>query len=182
MNVAKPMDMSKVQVYGNLGGSLVEEEPTRVDKGEFEVPVQASEEFVEPLRTGLGNYDGCDVLSNDQFQDKLKEIDEELVKFDSSKYGDPSLLLVEEQHITPAQVDQQHVKDTKEECEVPRGFTGVWKCLLRFREVTSVDPTLNHSKRRVQEILEEDDDFFPLKKCCASTKSNETVEADGQPR
>lgn len=105
-----------------------------------------------------------------------------MAKFDSSKCGDPSLHLSEEQHATPVRVDQQLVKASEEECEAPRGLTRGWKRLLRIREVSTADPTLGQSKRRVQEIFEEDDDLVPLKKRCAGAKSNKTVEADAQPR
>lgn len=161
MNAEEPMDMSEVQVCGNTRGSRVEDEPPRVDNGEFGVSRQVSEEVVEPFLTSIENHEGQGVPSNDQFQEKIKEIDEDLAKFDSFKSGDPSTFLSDEQHITHVWMEHHQVKDAEEECEVPRSLIRGWKRLLRIREVSLVEPPINQSKRRVQEILEEDDDLVP---------------------
>ena len=74
------------------------------------------------------------------------------------------------------------MQESEEDSEVPRSITRGWKRLLRIRETNQVEPILGQSKRRVQEILEDDEDVIPLKKRCASAKSHKTVEAVDQPR
>ena len=89
-NEKEPMDMSDMQVCENSRVPRVNEEKPRVDKGDFSVSVQGSEDVREPLHTGPGNFVGQGVSSNDQFQEKLKEIDAELAKFDYPRSGVPS--------------------------------------------------------------------------------------------
>ena len=152
MNVEEPMDIFEVQVCGNSRGSRVEGEPNRVNQGELRTIAQASEEFFEPIQTSLENSKGRVVLSNEQFQDRLKEIDKELAKFDSSECRDPSLTHSEEQQTTPIRVDRQLVKDSEEEFVASRGLTRGWKRLLRLREASTTDPSLGQSKQKVQEV------------------------------
>ena len=52
---------------------------------------------------------GQDVSSNDQFQEKLKEIDAKLAKFDSPRSGVPSSFLSKEQNMFPERVDPHQV-------------------------------------------------------------------------
>ena len=92
-NEEEPMDMSDMQVCENSRVPRVNEEKPRVDKGDFSVSVQGSEDVREPLHTGPRNFVRQGVSSNDQFQEKLKEIDAELAKFDYPRSGVSSLYL-----------------------------------------------------------------------------------------
>lgn len=111
------MDMSEVQVCGNLGVPQVDGELPQVDKGDFGVLVHGSEEVGDPLHTNLGNFMGQGVSSNDQFQEKLMEIDAELAKFV------PSSFLSNEQNMFLERVDPNQVQETEEESEALRSIT-----------------------------------------------------------
>ncbi|KAL0001327.1 hypothetical protein SO802_015108 [Lithocarpus litseifolius] len=177
-----PMDMSEVQVYGNLGVSRTVVGFSRVDNGAFGVSGQCGERMDKSLHTSFGNFEEQGASPNDQFQDKLKEIDADLAKFDSSKLAVHSTPTPTDHIFLSEEMDPNIVQETEEDSEAPRSITRGWKRLLQIRETSQVEPNLSQSKRRVQEILEDDGDVIPLKKCCASAKSNETVEAVIQPR
>lgn len=181
-NEEDPMDMSEVQVYGNSGVPQIDEEQPQVDNGDFGVSSQDSKDAGEPLRTSLKNFVGQGVSSNEQFHEKLKKIDAKLAKFDSLKSSVHSSFISKEHNSLLEQVDPHQVQETEEESEAPRSITQGWKWLLRIREASQAEPSLGQQKRRVQAILEDEDDLVPLKKCCASAKSNETAEAINQPR
>ena len=118
---------------------------------------------------------------SEQFQEKLKEIDADLTKFDSPKSVGHSTLTTTNHTSLSNGADPINLQETEEDSEAPRSITRGWKRLLRIRENSQAKPILGQSKRRVQEILEDDEDVVPLKKRCASAKSNETVEAVVQP-
>ena len=91
------------------------------------------------------------------------EIDAELAKFESPRSGVPSSFLSKEQNMFSEWVDPHQVQETEEESE-PRSIRRRRKRLLRIKEASQAEPSLGQSKRRMQEILEDDDDLVPLKK------------------
>ena len=74
-------------------------------------------------------------------------------------------------------VDPHLLQESKEKSEALRSITRDWKRLLRIKEASPTKPSLGQPKRRVQEILKDDDDLVPLKKRCASVKSIEMAKA-----
>ena len=95
-----------------------------------------------------------------------------MAKFESPRSGVPSSFLSKEQNMFPEWVDPHQVQETEEESE-PRSIRRRRKRLLRIKEASQAEPSLGQSKRRMQEILEDDDDLVPLKKRYASVKSIE---------
>ena len=83
-DVEEPMDMSEVQVYGNSRVSN-EDDLSQFDSDAVDVSSQFREGAKEPLNTSFRPLVGQVSTYSEQFQEKLKEIDADMAKFDSPK-------------------------------------------------------------------------------------------------
>lgn len=134
------MDTFEVHVNESFEGLQVDEGVARVDQGEMGAISKVIEDIMVPIPFIPDNVDGKVDFSNDKFQVRLKEIDDELSRFDSLESGDPlqeirlpaetrntlphlPLAQFEEHQINHVMVNQQFAMGSKGSCASPSGQT-----------------------------------------------------------
>ena len=153
-------------------------------------PSEAVEENGVDEGVGLmGAFVGTDRSSQENFDDKLREIDSDLATFDGNAIDQVATPLGEtimgtetgiDCNVEQEQVDHRAFVDLENSTPLGGSLRG-WKRLARKRDVVVQSSSTSGGKRSV-ECLEGVVDLVLTKRRCASVKINEEVEADVQPR
>nr|POE71557.1 hypothetical protein CFP56_12784 [Quercus suber] len=145
-----------------------------------------------------GPFVGMNSSGQENFEDKLREIDSDLAVFDDENLANPRSIEVVSVDVHSsenimgmglgtegigARVQEDfRVSTGLENCNFSGGSLRGWKRLARDREVVVQPGSLSGGKRSMDVCLEGEANLVPTKRRCASVKSNETMEADDQPR
>ena len=137
------------------------------------------------LEGGMGNFD-----------DTLKEIDAALNVFDGTSDASLGLKVVgldNDQAGGTIMGKEVRAEDTSDGGQEDHGAISDnstslggslrgWKRLARDKSGGVQRGSSSGGKRHIDDCLEGMADLVPIKRCCASVKNNETVEAEAQPR